>query len=94
MTRLSRAPAFRTIRQVIDRVPGPGPMTFARGVEVTLTCDDAAFEGVGVFLLATVLEEFFARYVTMNSFTATVLRTVERGEVMRWPARMGRRNAI
>src|SRR5262249_20910937 len=28
-----------TSRQVVDRVPGPGPMTFARGVEVTLTCD-------------------------------------------------------
>ncbi len=83
-----------TGKQIVDRVPGPGPMTFARGVEVTITCDDAAFHGVGVFVLATVLEEFFARYVTMNSFTETVLRTVERGEVMRWPARIGRRNAI
>jgi type VI secretion system protein ImpG len=83
-----------TGRQIVDRVPGPGPMTFARGVEVTITCDDVAFQGVGAFLLASVLEEFFARYVTMNSFTETVLRTVERGEVMRWPARIGRRNAI
>lgn len=83
-----------TGRQIVDRVPGPGPLTFARGIEVTITCDDAAFQGVGVFMLATVLEEFFARYVTMNSFTETVLRTVERGEVMRWPARIGRRNAI
>ncbi len=83
-----------TGRQIVDRVPGPGPMTFARGVEVTITCDDAAFQGIGAFLLASVLEEFFARYVTMNSFTETVLRTVERGEVMRWPARIGRRNTI
>jgi type VI secretion system protein ImpG len=81
-------------RQIVDRVPGPGPMTFARGVEITLTGDEAAFQGVGVILLATVLEEFFARYVTVNSFTEMVLRTIERGEVMRWPARIGRRHAI
>jgi type VI secretion system protein ImpG len=80
-------------RQIVDRAPGDGPMTFVRGVEITLTADDAAFQGVGVILLATVLEEFFARYVTVNSFTEMVLRTVERGEVMRWPARIGRRHA-
>jgi len=81
-------------RQIVDRVPGEGPMTFARGVEITLTADETAFRGVGILLLATVLEEFFARYVTINSFTEMVLRTIERGEVTRWPARIGRRHAI
>jgi len=37
------------------------------------------------------LEEFFRRYVSLNNFTRTVLRTEERGEVMRWPARLGQR---
>ena len=86
-----------TGRQVVDQVPqvpGEAPMTFARGVEVTVVGDDAAFQGGGIVLLGTVLEEFFARYVTINSFTKMVLQTVERGEVMRWPARIGRRHAI
>jgi type VI secretion system protein ImpG len=41
-----------------------------------------------------VLEQFFAKYVSINSFTETVLKTVERGEVMRWPARMGLRHIL
>ena len=79
---------------VIRPVPTEGPMTFARGVQVTLTCDEEAFEGTGVFLLGAVLERFFARYVSMNSFAETVVRTVGRGEIMRWPLRIGRRHVL
>jgi type VI secretion system protein ImpG len=86
-----------TGRQVVDQVPqlpGEAPMTFARGIEITVVGDDAAFQGGGIVLFGTVLDEFFARYVTINSFTRMVLRTAERGEVMRWPARIGRRQSI
>jgi type VI secretion system protein ImpG len=76
---------------ITRRIPTTGPITFGRGLEVTVTCDEAAFEGTGIFLLGAVLEQFFARYVSINSFTETVLRSVDRGEVMRWPARIGRR---
>ena len=69
----------------------PGPTSFGRGLEVTVTCDDAAFEGTGAFLLGAVLERFFAKYVSINSFTETVLRTVQRGEVMRWRPTAGLR---
>jgi len=75
-------------------LPVPGPTTFGRGLEVTLTCDDAAFEGSGAFLLGAVLERFFAKYVSLNSFTETVLRTVQRGEVMRWRPKPGLRPII
>ena len=65
-------------------LPVPGPITFGRGLEVTVTCDEAAFEGSGVFLLGAVLERFFAKYVSINSFTETVLRTraARRGHAM------------
>jgi type VI secretion system protein ImpG len=76
-------------RAVIRQIPGDGPLAFGRGVEVTLHCDDAAFEGTGVFLLSAVLERFFARHASINSFTETVVLTPTRGEVMRWPARIG-----
>lgn len=76
------------------RIPTHGPITFGRGVEVTLTCDEAAFEGSGTFLFGQVLEEFFAKYVSINSFTQTVLHSAERGELMRWPPRLGRLHAL
>jgi len=79
---------------VVRRVPVPGPITFGRGLEITLTCDDGAFEGTGAFLLASVMQQFFARYVSVNSFTETVLRTLERNEVARWPARLGKRQIL
>ena len=81
-------------RSVTRPVPADGPLAFARGLEITLTCDESSFEGSGVFLLGAVLEEFFARYVSLNSFTETVVRTVDRGEIMRWPARIGRRQSL
>ena len=56
-----------------------------------IECDESAFEGVGVFLAGAVLAQFFARYVSINSFTETVVKTTTRGEVMRWPATIGRR---
>ena len=79
---------------IVRRIPVPGPITFGRGLEITLTCDDGAFEGTGAFLLGSVMQEFFSRYVSINSFTETVLRTVERNEVARWPALLGKRQTL
>jgi type VI secretion system protein ImpG len=78
-------------RPITRRVQTDGPIAFARGLEVTVTFDEVAFEGSGVFLLGTVLDEFFAKYVSLNSFTETVIRTLDRNEIIRWPARIGRR---
>jgi type VI secretion system protein ImpG len=81
-------------RPIIRRVPAPGPITFARGLEITVVFDENAFEGTGVFILGAVLEQFFAKYVSLNSFTETVIKTQQRGEIIRWPAQMGRRQII
>jgi type VI secretion system protein ImpG len=78
-------------RPLVRRLPGRGPITFGRGLEVRLDCDESVFEGTGVFLLGAVLERFFARYVSVNSFTETVVSSSTRGEVMRWPLRLGQR---
>ncbi len=79
---------------VLRRVSQEGASSWLRGVEIGLTFDEAAFQGAGVFLLGSVLERFFARYVSLNSFTETVARTVDRGEIARWPARVGNRTLI
>jgi len=76
-------------RRVTRRLPGSGPIAFGRGLEITVTMDDAAFEGAGAFVLGAVLSRFFAQYVSINAFTETVVRTHGRGEIMRWPAREG-----
>ena len=79
---------------VVRRVKTPGPITFARGLEIVLNFDEPAYEGTGVFLLGGVLEQFFAKYVSLNSFTETIIKTQQRGEIMRWPAQMGKRQII
>jgi type VI secretion system protein ImpG len=86
-----RATASAAITRAL---PVSGPTTFGRGLEINVTCDEAAFEGAGVFLLGAVLERFFAKYISINSFTETVLRTIQRGEIMRWRARIGQRKII
>ena len=81
-------------RPVIRRMDIPGPITFGRGLELSIDFEESAFEGSGVILLGAVLEQFFARYVSINSFTETMIGTTDRGEIMRWPARIGRRQTI
>ncbi len=81
-------------RAVVRRVHRTGGTAVARGIEITVTVDDKAFEGSGVFLLGAVLERFFCEYAALNSFTQTVIRTVERGEIKRWPARIGLRGSL
>jgi type VI secretion system protein ImpG len=78
-------------RPVVRRLPGGGQAAVARGIEIELFVDESAFEGVGCFPLAAVLSQFFAKYVSINSFTETVLSTLQRGPVMRWPMQPGRR---
>lgn len=81
-------------RPVVRRLPFPGPLTFGSGVEVALELDDLAFQGGSAFLFASVLERFFARHAAINSFTQLTLRTPQRGEVMRWPPRIGLREVV
>jgi type VI secretion system protein ImpG len=71
-------------RPIVRRMSDEVLSTAVRGIEITLTFDDSFFEGSGAYLLGAVLERFFRKYVTINSFTETVLRTQQRGEIARW----------
>jgi type VI secretion system protein ImpG len=82
---------FIQSKPIVRRINTADPIVFGRGLEITLTVDETAFEGTGVFLLGMVLEQFFAQYVSLNSFTETVLTSSERGEIMRWTMRLGQR---
>jgi type VI secretion system protein ImpG len=71
-------------RPIVRRMADEVLSTAVRGIEISLLLDESAFEGSSAYLLGAVLERFFRKYVTINSFTETVLKTQQRGEIARW----------
>ncbi|MGB7218845.1 MAG: type VI secretion system baseplate subunit TssF [Vicinamibacterales bacterium] len=69
-------------------------LAFGRGLEIALEVDELAFEGGSAHLLGSVLARFFSRYVSVNSFTETVLRSQSRGEINRWMPQWGARPTL
>jgi type VI secretion system protein ImpG len=76
-------------RPVVRRLRQANGFNAARGVEITVTFDEKSFEGSGVMILGAVLDRFFAEYTSINSFTQTIIATLQRGVIMRWPPRSG-----
>jgi type VI secretion system protein ImpG len=83
-----------TVNEVNRRVPGRGPIVFGRGVHLDLMVDEIPLAGVSPWLLGAVLEQFFARHVSLNSFTEFVLRSTQRGQIGHWHPRVGRRPTV
>ena len=77
-------------RPIVRRMADEVLSTAVRGLEITLEFDESFFEGTSVYLIGSVLERFFRKYVTINSFTETVLVTQQRGEIARWRPESGR----
>jgi type VI secretion system protein ImpG len=74
------------------RVISENGVAFARGTQVEVTFNEDNFAGGGVYLFASVLEHFLGLYVSMNSFSQLVARSLQRKEVLRrWPPRAGRK---
>jgi type VI secretion system protein ImpG len=72
------------------RVVSENGIAFARGTRVELELDEEQFVGGGAYLFASVIEQFLALYVSMNSFTQLVATIRQRKEVLReWPPRAG-----
>lgn len=82
-------------RRITGRLPGPGPVSFCRGTEITIEFDEQKYVGTGVLLFASVLERFLALYTTMNSFTQLIARTTQgEGPLKIWPPRAGDQTLI
>lgn len=76
------------------RHPAPGPIAYARGVEISITLDEqrlGAGSGHSAYLLGAALHQFLSRHVSLNSFVETVLLSTTRGEIGRWAPRAGAR---
>ena len=78
---------------IFRRVSDSGPIAYARGLAIGLEFDEKPFNEA-VFLLATVLNRFFSRYVTLNSFVQTELSTQQRGRIFQWPILKGVRQLV
>jgi type VI secretion system protein ImpG len=76
-------------RPIVRRMSDGIMSTAVRGLEITIEMDESFFEGTGVYLTGAVLERFFRKYVTINSFTETVLKTQQNGEIARWRPETG-----
>jgi type VI secretion system protein ImpG len=82
------------VRPLVRRLPASRPIAFGRGLEITVTVDDLAFQGASAFLLGAVLAKYFTAHVSINSFTETVLRSDSRGEIQRWVPQWGARPTL
>lgn len=78
-------------KPLVRRLPKAGPICFGRGLEIELEVDEFSFQGGSAFLFGSVMGQFFAHHVSINSFTETVLRSTKRGEIMRWVPQCGNR---
>ncbi len=66
--------------------------SFCRGVEIELDLNEDKFVGSSAYLFAAVLERFLAHYVSVNSFTRLVVKSIQRTqEIKAWPPRNGER---
>ncbi len=62
-----------------------------RGTAIELDLLETGFSGEGdLYLFSTILNELFALYASVNSFTRLTVRGVKQGEVYQWPPRLGR----
>jgi type VI secretion system protein ImpG len=79
---------------VVRRLPYGGRQSFGSGAEIGVELDELAFQGSSALLFGSVLEHYFARYASINTFTQLVLRSTQRGELKRWPPRMASDGAL
>jgi type VI secretion system protein ImpG len=63
-----------------------------RGMTTRMGLKESHFEGDGdMFLFASILNEFLALYVSLNSFSRLIVTGIEKGETFEWPMRIGQR---
>jgi type VI secretion system protein ImpG len=81
-----------TSKRHFARVVSEHGISFARGIRVEMEFDEENFVGSGVYLFASILEQFLGLYASLNSFSQLVIRTKQRKEVIReWRPRAGQK---
>ncbi|GGO36933.1 type VI secretion protein [Gemmobacter aquaticus] len=94
LTRHARAITRVSARTITERLGLPGPLCFGRGVEITLTLDEAVLSGGAELLLPALLSQLFARHAGINSFVRCKTRLSHRQQEVAWPMTPGIRAPI
>ena len=77
-------------RKVIRRVGKEAWRGFVQGTEITLEFDETRYVGGSAFLMASVLNRYFALYTSINSFTQLVAKSAQREGIWKqWPPMVG-----
>ena len=76
----------------VDRLV-EGYMMRGRQVKMKLSSDHFASDG-DLFLFGSVLDHFFSSYASLNSFTSFEIEEALKGDVYKWPAKIGDRPLI
>lgn len=71
--------------RTVARRTGTGWQGWAQGTQVALLLDESFYEGVSLYLFASVLRYFFALYGSVNSFSELVINTVGKSVTHRFP---------
>lgn len=77
------------VASTVERIPGSGPLAFARGARITLDVDQNLADSGLYIVLGALLDRFLAGYASVNSFTQLALRDTRRHVLHVWPVRMG-----
>lgn len=75
----------------VSRIVRQGRPAVVRGLQVTLTLDEHALQGLGVAVLGSVLSRYLAAHVSVNSFVQTRIHSVHSGAILDFPAWSGNR---
>lgn len=82
-------------RTVVRRAGSDAWRGFCRGIEIELHMDETLYTGASAFLLASVLNRFFAVYGAASSFTQLVLKSEQREGIWKqWPPLAGERHLL
>lgn len=82
------------LEPIYRRMPLKGAIVFGRGVSIKVLLDENEFAGISPYLFGAVLEQFFARHVSINMLTELELSTLQSGIIATWKPRLGGRPTV
>jgi type VI secretion system protein ImpG len=76
-----------TCEPIVRRLGRDAWRGFVQGTGVTLIVDDSDSSGPGIFLLGSILSQFFALYTDINSVTELSIKSIHQEGILKtWSA--------
>ena len=72
-----------------------GRPCLCRGIEISLWFDETLLAGQSVLFYASMMEQFFTQYVSLNSFIKVIVRLKGKDQIFKaWPPRVGSKTLL